>query len=44
MQLAAFYDHWADTLAEIAVTDTVVVLCEGDPFLLRLVHASAHPP
>ncbi|WP_283967300.1 precorrin-2 C(20)-methyltransferase [Tritonibacter sp. AK171] len=32
-QLAAFYDQWADTLAEIAATDTVVVLCEGDPFL-----------
>nr|WP_106162173.1 precorrin-2 C(20)-methyltransferase [Tritonibacter scottomollicae] len=32
-QLAAFYDHWADMLAEIAATDTVVVLCEGDPFL-----------
>ncbi|WP_417485531.1 SAM-dependent methyltransferase, partial [Maricaulis salignorans] len=30
---AAFYDQWADTLAEIAATDTVVVLCEGDPFL-----------
>ena len=32
-QLAAFYDQWADTLAEIAATNTVVVLCEGDPFL-----------
>ena len=32
-QLAAFYDQWADTLTEIARQDTVVVLCEGDPFL-----------
>lgn len=31
--LAAFYDRWADTLAEIAKTEDVVVLCEGDPFL-----------
>ncbi|OED47078.1 precorrin-2 C(20)-methyltransferase [Rhodobacteraceae bacterium (ex Bugula neritina AB1)] len=31
--LGAFYDHWADTLAEIAQTEDVVVLCEGDPFL-----------
>ena len=31
--LAAFYDQWADTLAEIALTEDVVVLCEGDPFL-----------
>ncbi|UWR49913.1 precorrin-2 C(20)-methyltransferase [Phaeobacter inhibens] len=31
--LAAFYDQWADTLAEIAQTEDVVVLCEGDPFL-----------
>lgn len=31
--LSAFYDQWADTLAEIAKTDDVVVLCEGDPFL-----------
>ncbi len=32
-QLAAFYDQWADTLAEMATTEEVVVLCEGDPFL-----------
>ena len=31
--LGAFYDEWADTLAEMAKTDDVVVLCEGDPFL-----------
>jgi precorrin-2/cobalt-factor-2 C20-methyltransferase len=31
--LAAFYDQWADTLAEIAQDEDVVVLCEGDPFL-----------
>ena len=31
--LSAFYDQWADTLAEIAQTDDVVVPCEGDPFL-----------
>ncbi|WP_027259765.1 precorrin-2 C(20)-methyltransferase [Leisingera aquimarina] len=31
--LGAFYDQWADTLAEIAQTEDVVVLCEGDPFL-----------
>lgn len=31
--LSAFYDRWADTLAEIAETEDVVVLCEGDPFL-----------
>ncbi|AUQ50771.1 precorrin-2 C(20)-methyltransferase CobI [Phaeobacter inhibens] len=31
--LSAFYDQWADTLAEIAQTEDVVVLCEGDPFL-----------
>ncbi|MEK0162787.1 precorrin-2 C(20)-methyltransferase [Phaeobacter sp. JH20_36] len=31
--LAEFYDRWADTLAEIAQTEDVVVLCEGDPFL-----------
>ncbi|WP_375700165.1 precorrin-2 C(20)-methyltransferase [Pseudophaeobacter sp. TrK17] len=30
--MAAFYDSWADTLAEIAKTENVVVLCEGDPF------------
>ncbi|KIC31873.1 precorrin-2 C(20)-methyltransferase [Leisingera sp. ANG-S5] len=31
--LAEFYDQWADTLAEIAQDEDVVVLCEGDPFL-----------
>ena len=31
--LGAFYDEWADTLTEMAKTDDVVVLCEGDPFL-----------
>ncbi len=31
--LSQFYDQWADTLAEIAQTETVVVPCEGDPFL-----------
>ncbi|MGR3760240.1 precorrin-2 C(20)-methyltransferase [Roseobacteraceae bacterium NS-SX3] len=31
--LAAFYDQWAGTLAEVAKGEDVVVLCEGDPFL-----------
>lgn len=31
-QLAVFYDTWADKLAALAKTETVVVLCEGDPF------------
>lgn len=31
-QLAAFYDNWAHRLADLAETETVVVLCEGDPF------------
>ncbi|CUH98014.1 precorrin-2 C(20)-methyltransferase [Leisingera aquaemixtae] len=31
--LADFYDRWAETLAEIAKGEDVVVLCEGDPFL-----------
>ncbi len=31
--MAEFYDRWADTLAEIAQSEDVVVLCEGDPFL-----------
>ncbi|UWR77171.1 precorrin-2 C(20)-methyltransferase [Phaeobacter inhibens] len=31
--LGEFYDQWADTLAEIAQDEDVVVLCEGDPFL-----------
>jgi len=30
--LAAFYEHWADRLAELAATDDIIVLCEGDPF------------
>jgi len=31
-QLAAFYDDWAAKLAKLAETETVLVLCEGDPF------------
>lgn len=31
-QLADFYDAWAAKLADLAATDTVLVLCEGDPF------------
>ncbi|MGB5868881.1 MAG: precorrin-2 C(20)-methyltransferase [Albidovulum sp.] len=31
-QLAGFYDEWADKLAHLAETETVIVLCEGDPF------------
>lgn len=31
--LSDFYDQWANRLEEIARTDDVVVLCEGDPFL-----------
>ena len=31
--MAAFYDDWADRLAEMAQSDDIVVLCEGDPFL-----------
>lgn len=30
--LAHFYDDWANRLAEIAKTEDVLVLCEGDPF------------
>ena len=30
--LAAFYDGWAARLADLARAETVVVLCEGDPF------------
>ncbi|NSY40001.1 precorrin-2 C(20)-methyltransferase [Leisingera sp. ANG59] len=30
--LAEFYERWANTLAEIAQSEDVVVLCEGDPF------------
>jgi precorrin-2/cobalt-factor-2 C20-methyltransferase len=30
--LARFYDDWADRLADLAATQDVVVLCEGDPF------------
>lgn len=29
--LARFYDDWADRLAELAQTQEVIVLCEGDP-------------
>ncbi|UWQ92503.1 precorrin-2 C(20)-methyltransferase [Aliisedimentitalea scapharcae] len=32
-QLSAFYDDWADRLAELSQSEDVVVLCEGDPFL-----------
>ena len=31
-RLAAFYDDWAQRLAELAQTQDVLVLCEGDPF------------
>jgi len=30
--MAAFYEDWADRLAVLAETETVLVLCEGDPF------------
>jgi len=30
--LSAFYDGWAERLAALAATETVLVLCEGDPF------------
>jgi precorrin-2/cobalt-factor-2 C20-methyltransferase len=30
--LAAFYDEWAERLAQLARVDDVVVLCEGDPY------------
>lgn len=30
--LAAFYDDWAERLAALAETESVLVLCEGDPF------------
>ena len=30
--MAAFYDRWTDPLAEIAESEDIVVLCEGDPF------------
>ncbi|MCF4167386.1 precorrin-2 C(20)-methyltransferase [Zavarzinia compransoris] len=30
--LARFYDDWSTRLAALAVTEDVVVLCEGDPF------------
>lgn len=30
--LARFYDDWADRLADLALQQDVVVLCEGDPF------------
>lgn len=30
--LSAFYDHWTARLTELAASDDVVVLCEGDPF------------
>lgn len=31
-QMAAFYDDWTERLADLARTETVIVLCEGDPF------------
>jgi precorrin-2/cobalt-factor-2 C20-methyltransferase len=31
-QLTAFYDDWAERLAELAREEEVIVLCEGDPF------------
>ncbi len=31
-QMAEFYEAWAQKLAILAETDTVLVLCEGDPF------------
>ncbi|MBO27347.1 MAG: precorrin-2 C(20)-methyltransferase [Rhodobacteraceae bacterium] len=31
-EMVAFYEHWADRLAELAGQHDVVVLCEGDPF------------
>ncbi|RJE80879.1 precorrin-2 C(20)-methyltransferase [Paracoccus sp. JM45] len=31
--LSRFYDDWAARLRDLAATDDVVVLCEGDPFL-----------
>ena len=30
--LANFYDAWAGRLADLAATEDIVVLCEGDPF------------
>lgn len=30
--LSTFYDHWAARLALLAQSETVIVLCEGDPF------------
>ncbi len=31
-QLAEFYEDWAQKLGDLAETETVIVLCEGDPF------------
>ena len=31
-QLAEFYEDWARKLADLAETETVIVICEGDPF------------
>ncbi len=31
-QLSEFYEDWAKKLAKLAETETVIVLCEGDPF------------
>ena len=30
--LSAFYDDWADRLTDLAQSEDVIVLCEGDPF------------
>ncbi len=31
-QLAGFYEDWAEKIADLAETETVLILCEGDPF------------
>lgn len=43
--LSGFYDQWSERLAEIARTEDVVVLCEGDPFFygsFMHLHARLH--
>jgi precorrin-2/cobalt-factor-2 C20-methyltransferase len=30
--MAAFYAHWSDRIADLARSEEIVVLCEGDPF------------
>lgn len=43
--LRAFYDDWAARLQEAALTDDVVVLCEGDPFFFgSFMHLHARLP